>query len=96
MTLTTFSVNDSIHLHLTSAISAGATPGMYLVCASLTSSDPGISASAPFYLVYGYSADEADHEAAVTWTQTNYVPEPAGVMAMLSVSSMLALRRLKR
>ncbi|MCC6679525.1 MAG: hypothetical protein IT445_01360 [Phycisphaeraceae bacterium] len=98
----TFTNDDDIHLHLEAELlgnggaSTDPTAGIYLFSAVLQSSDPGIAASDPFYVVYNFGLDEADHAASIEWVQANLVPEPGSAALCLCSMIVLAARRRTR
>jgi hypothetical protein len=94
--------NGSIHDHLNSFLQGsdgnvnpgdGIVPadGIYLVSLELTSSDPLIAASRPIFLVYNNGLDEAAHDTAIDWVETNLVPIPEPSSVSLGVMGMLIL-----
>lgn len=79
--------NGSLHQHLNSFLRGsdgnvvpgdGIIPadGIYLVPLELASSDSSIAPSQPLFLVYNNGLDEAVHDAAIDWVETNLVPIP--------------------
>jgi hypothetical protein len=112
----TAEANGALHEHLTSFLQGSdgnvnpadgvvAADGIYLVPIELASSDPTIAASLPLFLVYNNGLDEAVHDMAIEWVETNLlpIPEPAsislGLLGMFSLSAVAARvkgdRRLK-
>lgn len=86
--------DGSIHKHASVYIN-NADAGIYLLSARLESDDPGVTSSEPFYLVYNYGAAEADHEAAVAYVETHYVPEPV-LGGIVGTMALLMLRRKRK
>ncbi|MFP4145017.1 MAG: PEP-CTERM sorting domain-containing protein [Phycisphaeraceae bacterium] len=66
--------------------------GVYLLTLQLRSSAEEIGPSEPLYLVFDSDAGEAAHEAAIDWTRTNLIPEPAS-LAVLGLGAGLLLTR---
>jgi hypothetical protein len=97
--LRTFTTDDYIHQHLLAEIGSaepgGPTDGVYLVEAKLESSSSSVLDSQPFWLVYGYNADEDDHANAVDWVEANLVPEPS-VLGLAGIGMIGLLRRVRR
>ena len=94
--LGTVGANGSLHQHLNSFLQGsdsnvdptdGIVPadGIYLVTLELASSDSLTAPSRPLFLVYNNGLDEAVHDAAIDWVQTNLVPipEPSAVMLLI-------------
>lgn len=71
---------------------AAPAPGIYLLELSLSLAGLPGSESAPVYLVFNFGADEAEHDAAVEWTEANRVVPSPGAAALLALAG-LALRR---
>lgn len=71
---------------------AGLADGIYLLTMQMTSSDPGISPSQRFWIVFNYRMDEATHDAAFDWVETHLVPEP-GLFALLGLGGVGLLRK---
>ncbi|MBN2210203.1 MAG: hypothetical protein JW709_02300 [Sedimentisphaerales bacterium] len=66
------------HFGFTLNGSGGSPPrdGIYLLEMVLTCTAAGINASNNIYLVFGFNAEEADHEAAIVWGQYYLVDLP--------------------
>lgn len=85
--------DGSWHRHLEYTLDAPGTTGIYLLQLQLSSSDPLIRASEPFYLVFNQNDLEVNHAAAVAFVESEIVPEPAtawlagiGLVGLLIVS----------
>jgi hypothetical protein len=85
--LATAGANGSVHVHINSFLqgsdgnsdpSDGNNPanGIYLIPLELTSSDAAVADSLSLFLVYNNGLDEAVHDAAIEWVETNLVPIP--------------------
>lgn len=70
----------------------GSDPLYFLIEARFTSNQGGLADSAPFYIVFGANADEAELEAMEAWVRSNIVPAPSGA-ALLAGMSLASLRR---
>jgi hypothetical protein len=70
-------------------------PGIYMLSLELKSSDPGITNSDPFYLVFNNGMPEVDHLAAEAFVNANVVPEPStwAVLLMAGFGSAVAWKR---
>jgi hypothetical protein len=77
-----FSLNvaadGSWHRHFDFVLGSPAASGIYLLAMQLHSSDPGIGASEPFYIVFNQNDTELVHDAAIGYmlATTAAVPEP--------------------
>lgn len=82
--LGTVAGDGSIHRHLNSFLlgpgGSDPTNGIYLFALELTSSNPSVTASAPFFVVFNNGLDEAVHDAALDHVQAAIVPEPGSCM----------------
>ncbi len=80
-----------LHVHLQSALNdTGGDPadGIYLIGMQLTLPGSGLADSDPIYIVYNGLMDEAIHDEAIDWVQTNLVPEPSTwLLAMLGTGA---------
>lgn len=89
--------SDSLHLHASVYLNGGGgtnpdpTDGVYLLTGRLNSTVSGVASSDLFYLVYGFNADEEEHEDAVAYAQS-LVPEPA-TLGILGLTGLLLGRR---
>jgi hypothetical protein len=103
--IATAASDGSLHRHLNALLngsdgnndpSDGSPPadGIYLLAMELTSSDPAVAPSLPFYLVYNNGLSKEVHDAAIDYVSTNIVPEPGlGASALLGACLLLAKRR---
>lgn len=86
-----FSLNvasdGSWHRHFDFLLNSPQSTGIYLLTMGLSSSDPGLRASDPFFIVFNQNDSEANHEAALEYVSANLVvPEPStGVLAAMGV-----------
>lgn len=62
--------NGTWHRHLEFTIAETAASGIFILGLELYSSDPAVATSAPFWIVFNHGADEAEHDAAIAWTQS--------------------------
>ena len=96
--------DGSIHRHLNTFLNGadgnavagdGTEPaaGIYAVLLELTSSDAGIAASEPFYLVFNNGLEEAPHDAAMESLSASLVPEPTTLTAVAAAGAALLRRR---
>lgn len=92
-----FLVGVGLHLHPSYFINGvgGLDPanGIYLVSLNATSSQ--YAASNTFWFVFNLGESEEDHDAAIEWVNTNLVPAPAGLIAILC-GFPIGLRRRRR
>jgi len=65
--------------------------GIYLLELEL-SSDAGLESTDPFWIVYNYGAEEADHDAAIEWVNSTLVPGP-GSLALVGLGLFATRRR---
>jgi hypothetical protein len=109
--LATAGANGSVHVHINSFLQGsdgnsdpadGNNPanGVYLLPLELASSEIALADSLPLFLVYNNGLDEAAHDAAIEWVETNLVPipEPATIrfLFVATAVSVLCLRRCAR
>ena len=103
-TLQTVQSNGSVHRHLNTFLNGadgnavagdGVEPaaGIYAVKLELTSSDPLLAASDPFYLVFNNGLDESPHEQSIEFLAASLVPEPSSMTLLAAGSSLLRRRR---
>ena len=64
--------------------------GIYL--ASFTVSAAGLSTSETFYVLFNLGSDEAEHDAAIEWVESNLIPAP-GALALLGLAGLASRRR---
>lgn len=83
------------HQHLGYTLNDPASDGIYMLKLELFSSDAAIGKSEPFYLVFNQNSDEAMHEAAIAYVESNLVPEPAG-LAVIGAGAVGLLHRRRR
>lgn len=92
-----FLVSEGLDLHpeytLLGAGNSDPANGIYL--ASFTFSTAGLADSDVFYVVFNLGMSEADHEAAVSWVESNLVPTPSAiaVFAMVGFGGFTRRRR---
>lgn len=89
--------SDSLHLHASVYLNGGGgvnpdpTDGVYLLTGRFNSTISSVASSDLFYVVYGFNADEEDHEDAVAYAQS-LVPEPT-TLGLLGLSGWFLGRR---
>jgi hypothetical protein len=66
--------------------------GVYLLSLQLSTDQPGIAPSDPYFFLLGKNATAADQSAALSYVNANLVPEP-GALAVAGICLALALRR---
>lgn len=71
------------------------TVGVYLLELELTTTMSGIASSLPFWIVFNNGDTEEAHDAAITWVETNLVPEPVCAL-LFPAGALLMLRRRPR
>lgn len=93
-----FASGDSLHSHASTYLFdslMGDTPtdGVYLLTLQLASTMPGVLASDPVYIVWGFNANGSAHKAAVEYANTVLVPEPATLGWVAGAALVLLKRR---
>ncbi|MCA9265982.1 MAG: hypothetical protein KDA60_19110, partial [Planctomycetales bacterium] len=96
-----FSLNvaadGSWHRHYDFVLTPPATDGIYLLALSLSSSDPTIEPSKPFYVVFNQNEAESTHDASIAYVESSLVPEPhTCLLALGGLASCLAWVRRDR
>jgi hypothetical protein len=84
-----FLVTEDLDLHPEFTL-ANPLAGIYL--ASFTVSAAGLSTSETFYVLFNLGSDEADHDAAIEWVESNLIPAP-GALALLGLAGLASRRR---
>jgi len=69
-------------------------PGIYLLPLSLELTSGALAPTDTFWFVMNLGQDEADHDAAIGWVQSNLVPAP-GAFALLAGFGLIGSRRRK-
>ncbi|MFN5706461.1 MAG: PEP-CTERM sorting domain-containing protein [Planctomycetota bacterium] len=81
------------HSHFDFQLSPGSNVGAYAILVNMQTNASGIGNSDPFYIVFGYGIDEAQHGAAVEHFAG--VPEP-GSIGLLACAAVAGLARFRR
>lgn len=63
--------NGEWHRHYEFTLTEPATDGVYLLELSLSSNQPGLAASVPFWIVFNQNRPETEHDAAIEWAESN-------------------------
>jgi hypothetical protein len=84
-----FLVSEDLDLHPDFTITIPF-DGIYL--ASFTVSGAGLATSEIFWVVFNLGSDEADHDAAIEWVESNLIPAP-GALALLGLAGLARRRR---
>ncbi len=66
--------------------------GVYVLHMRLSSDDPSLRRSIPFWIVFNQNADDAIHDEVIDWVGAHVVPSPGGA-ALLALAGLGALRR---
>ncbi len=85
------------HRHLGFTLN-GVTPddsGIYLLEMEMWSDQSFIETSRPFWIVFNFNRDEAEHDLAIDWVNQNLVPAP-GAMALLGLVCLGTRNRRRR
>lgn len=94
------SSTGAMHKHLGAFLngSGGNDPanGIYLIPIELTDSDPSITKSKPFFILYNNGLSEAQADAAANYVQTHVIPEPSAFMLAAYGVATVALAWRKR
>lgn len=67
--------DGSWHRHYDFLLNSPASTGIYLLQMQLHSSDPGIVATDPFFIVFNQNDTELDHDAAISFVEASVVPD---------------------
>lgn len=67
--------------------------GVYLLTLVLETDQPGVEASDPFYFLLNKNGSQQDADAALAYVNTNIVPEPTSIGALIVAGALLARRR---
>lgn len=66
--------------------------GVYVLSMRLSSDDPSLRRSVPFWLVFNQNTDDAIHDGVIDWVGAQVVPTPGGA-ALLMLGAASAVRR---
>ena len=69
--------------------------GIYAIGLDLFIDGLAGSNSLPYYTVFNFDSPEADHDAAIEYVNSNIVPSPSGVAALVG-AGLIAMRRRRR
>lgn len=70
--------------------------GVYLVGLQLSTDQPGVASSEPFYFLLSKNGTAGDQSAALAFANANLVPEPSGVCLIGLISLAAAVTRRRR
>ncbi len=67
--------------------------GIYAIALDLFIDGQANSNSLPYYTVFNFNADEAQHDAAIDFIASNIIPAPSTAAALLITTALIATRR---
>jgi len=84
-----FTVTAGLDLHPEFTIfgAGGADPASGIYLSEFTFSAAGFGTSGTLWVVWNLGASEEDHEAAIAWVESNLVPAPGVLAALLGVTA---------
>ncbi|MFO0860786.1 MAG: hypothetical protein U0570_09545 [Phycisphaerales bacterium] len=88
--------NGGLHDHpdwVLEGFDPGVNPFYFLVEARFSTTQPGLEATSPFYIVFGVNGDEAELDALEQYVRDQVIPSPAGPLAMAGLTWMIRRRR---
>ena len=84
------------HQHPIRTINGTPDDGIYMLLANLESDNHSVSSSDSFAILYSKNADESEMGNAISYAQANAVPEPSGMLALITgAAGLFTLRRKK-
>ena len=88
--------DGSWHRHYDFVLNSPASTGIYLLQLQLSSSDPGISSTLPFFIVFNQNDTELNHDSAIEFVRSLTVPEPPSIAIAMTLSFVGVFRARKR